>query len=419
MYLWILLFSLSITSTAKASDASVIEKALESVVGLYIERPMPEDQPQLGISGIGSGIIIESSGLVLTNAHVVDHASSIVAQLNDGTRAFASIIGIDIPSDVAVLQLEPRVKYHAIEIGSSADLRIGSPVTAIGNPFGLSQSVTSGIISGMHRSDHSSRIQDYIQLDAPINPGNSGGALIDNKGRLVGINSAIMSSPGAITPANIGIGFAIPVEIAIPIYKQLKTFGHTTPGYLGVVSQNMTEALAQVLNVNVKKGVIVTQIISNSPAENAKLKNMDVITHLNNIPINDSEHLRSLVISHGQEAVLQLKVFRDGKIQTIEATTKRPVVETAAKSNLYGIYVQEHDEISLEGERNHGLKITQIEKDSPALLSGLMPNDIIVSINGKSVSKLTDIKSIFSKNISSYLFQVQRDNQIIYIAIIT
>lgn len=408
------------SGTVTPQAESVIEKALESVVGLYIERLVMDEPPMGGgMSGVGSGVIIDSSGLVLTNAHVVDHANSIVAQMNDGTRTYATIVGVDVATDVALLQLEPRVKYPAIEVAKSADLKIGSPVTAIGNPFGLAQSVTAGIVSGLHRSDHSSRIQDYIQIDASVNPGNSGGALIDQKGRLVGINSAIMSTPGSVVPSNIGIGFAIPIEIVLPVYKQLKMYGHTTPGYMGVVSQNMSEALATALNAKVKKGVIVTQITPGSPAEKAGIKPMDVITHLDDIPVHDSEHLRSLVVSQGQEAAVQLKLYRKGKYFIADAVTKRPQVNVAAKSILSGIYVVEHDETSLLGERNSGLKVTQIEKDSPSLLSGLLPADIIVSINGVSVSKLSDLSGLLMPLQTSYLLQVQRDNQIIYIALVS
>lgn len=421
MYVWFLLFPLIFAQhAANPVEESVIEKSLESVVGLYVERPMNEDMASAGgMAGLGSGVIIDASGLVLTNAHVVDRANSIVAQMNDGTRTFASIVGLDTASDVALLQLEPRVKYPSIEVGRSTELKIGSPVTAIGNPFGLAQSVTSGIVSGMHRSDNSTRIQDYIQLDAPINPGNSGGALIDQKGRLVGINSAIMSSPGSVIPSNIGIGFAIPVEIVLPIYKQLKSVGHATPGSVGVVSQNMSDALAKVLDVNVKKGVIVTQVIPGSPAYLAGIKNMDVITHLDDIPVYDSEHLRALVVSQGQEVAVEFKLYRKGKYFIAPVVTKRPMVNTDSKSKLSGIYVVEHDETSFLGERNLGLKITQIEKDSPALLSGLLPGDIVVSINGKQVSKLQDLEQVFSPLRSSYLLQVQRDNQLIYIALVS
>lgn len=397
-------------------EESVIERALESVVGLYIERPMMEEYPQAGaFPGVGSGVIVDPQGLVLTNAHVVERATGIVAQLNDGTRTFAMVVGIDPISDVAVLQLEPRAKYPAIEVGQSSNLKIGSPVTAIGNPFGLVQSVTSGIVSGLHRSDPSSRIQDYIQLDAPINPGNSGGALIDGAGRLVGINSAIISPASS---GNVGIGFAIPVEIAIPVYKQLVAHGHTSPGYLGVVSQNMSDGLSQALGLSsLKRGVIVTHIQPASPAAKAGLQKMDVITHLDGIPIHDSEHLRSLVVSRGQDSLMRLTFFRDGKKKQVDAITKRPVVQGGIRSGISGVYMMEHDEMSLDGARNTGLRVTQIEKDAPALLSGLLPNDLLVAVNGKKLSKLSDLDGVFSSKKSAYLLEVQRDNQLLYIAL--
>ena len=403
---------------AAPEEIGVIEKALESVVGLYIERTITEESRQGVMPSVGSGVIVDASGLVLTNAHVVDHAQSIVAQLNDGTKTFVTVVGLDIGSDIALLQLEPRAKYQAIDIGQSCDLKIGTPVTAIGNPFGLSQSVTAGIISGLHRSDHSPKIQDYIQLDAPINPGNSGGALIDAKGKLIGINSAIITSPGGGI-GNIGIGFAIPIEIALPIYKQLRMFGHTTPGYLGVVSQNMTEAMAIATGVPSYKGVMVTHVIPGSPAEVAGLKAMDVITHLNDIPIFDSEHLRTIVVSQGQDSTIDLKAYQQGKVKTLHATTKRPQATTESPTPFSGVYVVEYDEISLTGARRSGLRITNISKDSPALLSGIMPGDIITAINKRAVVKMSDLKGIFSPLRSSYLFQIERDNQVVYVAIVT
>jgi S1-C subfamily serine protease len=399
------------------NDQGVIETALDSVVGLYIERPMGEQDV---MPSLGSGVIVDKTGLVITNAHVVDHAQSIVAQLNDGTKTFVTVVGVDVASDIALLQLEPRASYQAITFGQSYDLKIGTPVTAIGNPFGLTQSVTAGIVSGLHRSDQSPKIQDYIQLDAPINPGNSGGALIDDEGRLIGINSAIITSPGGGL-GNIGIGFAIPVEIALPIYLQLRASGHTTPGYLGVVSQSMTEALSQVLGVSSHKGVIITDVIPGSPAETAGIASMDIITHLNKVPIHDSEHLRSLVVAQGQDSTMELTVYKSGQFKqprTIKAVTKRPMIAMEVPSVFGGVFVDEYSEMSLTGDRRAGLRITHISKDSPALLSGIIPGDIIIAINNKPVTKMKDIEGLITPKQNKYLLKIERDSQAIYIGVV-
>lgn len=422
MYVLIMASMLS-WACAAATDSTtittgVIEKALESVVGLYVEKTLTDDKGQQAVvPSVGSGVIVDSSGLVLTNAHVIENATTIVAQLNDGTKTFVSVTGVDISSDIALLQLEPRAKYNAIEVGQSCTLKIGTPVTAIGNPFGLSQSVTAGIISGLHRSDHSSKIQDYIQLDAPINPGNSGGALIDQNGRFIGMNTAIISSPGGGV-GNIGIGFAIPIEIVLPIYKQLQMYGHTSPGFLGVISQNMNEALAVALNVPSNKGVMITQVVPSSPADTAGLKETDVITHLNDVPIFDAEHLRSMIVAQGQDNTIDLKVYQNGKPKVIKVTTKRPQAAVETKSVFAGIYVIEYDETTLTGLRHTGLRVTHINKDSPALLSGLMPGDVIVAINGHKISKIEDIKGLFSPLRKSYLLHIGRENQSVFVALL-
>ncbi len=411
---------LSLCSLVHAdSQAKIIENALPSIIGIYAEAAEPTlDSP----SHIGAGVIISKEGHAITNAHVIKDSRNIIVQLNDGQKHFAQVVGADIQSDLALLKIESKNKFKPIQIGNNTSVQIGSQVMAIGNPFGLSQSVTSGIVSGLHRSDTSLRIQDFIQIDAPINPGNSGGALLNERGELVGINTSIINvnKNEKSRPVNIGIGFAIPIDIAMPIINQIQKNGHVQPAWLGVVTQNIDHNISQVLGVQSDRGVIVTAVIENSPAANANIQPLDIILSVNGVKINDFEHLRSIIIAHGPDYDTQIHLIRKKQEQTLSLkTAAQKTMNQKEKINdaFQGIHVVNHQELELGQKKVSGLRVMFIDEKTPAALSGLMPNDIITHINETSLESINQFSHLYNNLPKENILTVQRGSRKMYVAL--
>ena len=299
------------------SIADVAARVTPSVVNVFSERAQGSDIDPLGgfvgvprrhALSLGSGVIVSSDGVIVTNHHVVEKSDAIAVVLKDGRELSAKLVGTDPRSDVAVLRVDAR-NLPAIQFADSSKIRVGDLVLAIGNPFGIGQTVTMGIISATGRANLGiNDVEDFIQTDAAINPGNSGGALVDMDGRLVGINTAIMSRSGGYQ----GIGFAIPSSMVVQIADQLVRFGKVRRGWLGVAIDDVDDSVAMRLHVAPRSGVVVTELAPGSPAARAGLSLGDVITSVNGVHVTDPAHLRNLVALAGPHRV-HVEIVRGGK----------------------------------------------------------------------------------------------------------
>ena len=278
---------------------------------------MPQQQPPQLRRGLGSGVIVSPDGIILTNHHVIDGAEEIKVVLNDRRGFDARVIGSDPPSDLAVLKIE-ATGLPTLSFGDSEKVQIGDVVLAVGNPLGIGQTVTAGIISAKGRSTGLSdgSFEDFLQTDAPINQGNSGGALINTEGELIGINSQIVSPSGG----NIGIGFAIPTSMVKPVMDQLVSNGTVRRGQLGVVVQPVTSDIARNQELSEARGVIVAEVQPGSAADQAGLRQGDIIVAFNGVPVNESNELRNRVAASGPGAEVTLAILRDGSEQQLSAT---------------------------------------------------------------------------------------------------
>ncbi len=322
--------------TAQASPAVVhikvvaVEKAVQP-------GPFGEDAPFPGFhppfppggfrrQGSGSGFIIRQDGVILTNNHVVEDAKEITVILTDKREYSAKVIGRDPKTDLAVLKIVPKGDLPVAQLGDSDALRVGDWVIAIGNPFGLSNTVTVGIVSAKGRVIGAGPYDDFIQTDAAINPGNSGGPLFNARGEVVGINSAIFSQSGG----NIGIGFAIPINVAKQLLPELETNGSVTRGWLGVSIQQLTPELARSLSVSEARGALVADVTSSGPAEKSGMKRGDIIVSYDGKKIEDSAALPTLVAATPVGRTVPVEVIRNGKSKTLAVTVSRLVERTAA-----------------------------------------------------------------------------------------
>jgi serine protease Do len=361
--------------------------------------------------GLGSGVIITKDGYILTNNHVVDGAEEVKVALQDGREFTAKVIGRDPKSDVAVVKIDAK-DLPTIAIADSDKVEVGDVVLAIGNPFGIGQTVTTGIVSATGRGGAVGLdYEDFIQTDAAINPGNSGGALVDSEGRLIGINTAILSRSGG----NQGIGFAIPSNLARDVAQDLVREGHVTRGYLGVMIQDVNPALAKEFKLKDNHGALIGEVTDNSPAQKAGLKEGDVILEYNGKKVSDSRHLKLEVArTHPGEAV-PVKVLRDGSTKNLEVTVKEmPGQERLARNDnnsgsdkedngtLNGVTVgdldrQARQQFDLPGNV-HGVVVTDVDPNSPAAEAGLKPGDVIQEINRKPVKTADEAVKMTEKN---------------------
>jgi serine protease Do len=344
--------------------------------------------------GVGSGVIVSRDGYILTNNHVVDGADEVKVGLQDGREFTAKVIGRDPKSDVAVVKIDAK-DLPAVAMADSDKVEVGDVVLAIGNPFGIGQTVTTGIVSATGRANMGLDYEDFIQTDAAINPGNSGGALVDAEGRLIGINTAILSRSGG----NQGIGFAIPANMARDVMTSLVKDGHVTRGYLGVGIQNVTPALAKKFDLKNTSGALVGEVASGAPAEKAGIKVGDVITDFNGKAVTDGQHLRLEVARTAPGESVPVKVLRDGSAKTFEVTVKAlPGTETVAAAEktsaeddgtLNGVTVGNLDRETRQEfqvpENVRGAVISELEPDSAAAEAGLQRGDVILEINRKPV----------------------------------
>jgi serine protease Do/serine protease DegQ len=352
-----------------------------------------QQQRRREVRSAGSGVIVDAKrGYILTNHHVVENADEIEIFLADNTSLKAKIVGSDAGTDIAVVQVEETEKLAEMPLGNSDVLEVGDFVVAIGNPFGLSHTVTSGIVSALGRTGLSrDGYEDFIQTDASINPGNSGGALINLKGELVGINSAIYSGGGG----NIGIGFAIPVNIAKSIMGQLIEFGEVHRGLLGVSISDFNADTAEAFGVEDVEGALVQEVISESAAEEAGIMVGDVIVAVDSKPVTSASDLRTTIGLRRTGETVRIEVLREGKNKTLRATltelsSSQEMAAVDIHPNLVGAELVDYDGTGQE-YTDRGVLVTTVEPGSPAFQRGLRADDIIVSVNRNRVRTLNDL----------------------------
>lgn len=349
--------------------------------------------------GVGSGVIVTKDGYILTNNHVVDDADKVKVTLQDGREFTAKVVGKDPESDVAVVKIQAE-DLPAISLADSSQIQIGDVVLAVGNPFGLGQTVTMGIISATGRATMGLKYQDFIQTDAAINPGNSGGALVDTDGRLIGINTAIFSRTGG----NQGIGFAIPTDLAKNVMVSLIKTGKVTRGHLGVEIQDLTPVLARQFDLKNDQGALVGEVMPHSPAAKAGLQSGDVILQFNGKPVLDTRHLQLEVAGTAPGEKVPVRIWREGSAKTVEVVVnelenegnvaKNDSSQSDASDTLQGVGVADLDAQARQQyavpEKIKGAVVTQVDPASAAADAGLKAGDVILEINKRPVKSADD-----------------------------
>lgn len=364
-------------------------------------------------SSLGSGVIVDADkGYILTNHHVIEGADEITITTNDGREIEAELVGSDAGSDVAVIQVKNE-GLHAVKLGRSGDLRVGDFVVAIGSPFGLNQSVTSGIVSGLGRTGLGIEgYEDFIQTDASINPGNSGGALVNLRGELIGINTAIFSRGGG----SVGIGFSIPIDMAGTLMSQLVKFGDIQRGLLGVAMQDLTPQLAEAFNLKGKNGAVVSEVIEGSAAAEIGMTSGDVIVGFNEYAVENGADLRNAVglLRAGETGVVQY--YRNGELKINEVKIRGAdeianlQAEKALNERLQGAAFEN---VSAWGGRQRGVRIESIEANSPVSETGLKQGDVIVSVNNNRVASIDELGQVTAREQGALLIRIIRDGRTI------
>jgi Do/DeqQ family serine protease len=420
------------------SLAPMLERVLPAVVNIYTESRVteqrqspfrndpffekffggPQGQPrERRVSSLGSGVIIDADkGHVITNSHVISGADQISVRLNDGRDLEATLVGQDADADIAVIQIPADALQH-VEIGDSDKLRVGDFVVAIGNPFGLGQTATSGIVSALGRSGlNIEDYEDFIQTDASINQGNSGGALVNLRGELVGINTAILAPGGG----NIGIGFAIPINMAQLLTRQIIEYGEVRRGRLGVIAQNLSPELAEALGISSTKGAVISQVMPDTAAEAAGLKEGDVIIAVDDREISDASGLRNTIGLYRADDEVSIRFIRDEEESTLRIRLK-PIDAPQGQgqklsARLEGVRLEDiDDQEGTQGER--GVRVAQVEQGSPAFQAGLREGDLIISVNKQPVYGLKDVEQSISEQDSMLLLNILRGNSGLFIVI--
>lgn len=372
----------------------------------------PDEQAQ-PFEGLGSGVIIDAAkGYVLTNNHVVSQAQKISVQLNDGREFDAKLIGSDEQSDIALLQLQNASHLTQIAIADSDKLRVGDFVVAVGNPFGLGQTATSGIVSALGRSGlNLEGLENFIQTDASINRGNSGGALLNLNGELIGINTAILAPAGG----SVGIGFAIPSNMARTLSQQLIQFGEIKRGLLGIKGTEMSADIAKAFKLDVQRGAFVSEVLPNSGSAKAGIKSGDVIVSLNDKPLSSFAELRSRIATTAPGTKVKLGLLRDGKPLTVEVTLDKSTSSTAS-AELIAPALQ--GAALSDGQMKDGTKgvsIDSVEKGSAAAQIGLHKDDIIIGINRERIHSIAELRKVMEAKPSVIALNVVRGNESIYL----
>ena len=447
------ILSMQVFATAPAlpellpSLAPVLKTAMPAIVNVAVQGVVPnglinaeeeEDTPQLPertpgplenkprkFQSIGSGVILDPAhGYIITNDHVIRHANLITITLNDGRRLKAKVIGSDSETDIAVLKIEAG-QLKSLPIGNSDTIEVGDFVVAIGNPFGLnsfgnSQSATFGIVSAMKRSDlNIEGIENFIQTDAAINPGNSGGALVNVKGELIGINTAIISVFGG----NLGIGFAIPINMAKDVAQQIIKFGSVHRGLMGVFVQHLTPELAQAMGLPEHfQGALISQVNEGSPAEQAGLKPGDVITQINDTKINQATQVKTTISLLRVGSEVKIVVNRHGKTVQLNAlvTDVKKQEQKLQSSNpfLYGLSLRNFEQDSPLHGHILGVQIVGAAENSAGWRAGLRLGDVIISANNQPIQDTSSLQKLARQEKKQLLVQILRGPGALYLLIV-
>ncbi len=383
--------------------------ALEQFLGRGGE--LRQEQP---FRGLGSGVIIDAKkGYVVTNHHVINEASDIQVTLKDGRSYKAKKIGEDPESDIALLQIEAD-DLKQLELADSDALRVGDFTIAIGNPFGLGQTVTSGIVSALGRGGLGIEgYEDFIQTDAAINSGNSGGALVNLKGQLIGINTAILGPNGG----NIGIGFAIPANMMKNLVAQFVEYGEVRRGSLGVRGGDLNSEIAKAMKAKTNKGGWVQEVIPGSAADKAGLKSGDIITHLNGRQIDSFTEIRAKIATLGVGKEIALGILREDKAMTVKVTLEAAEATTAEAKVLHPMLTGASLTDGKTPDGEDGIVINGVEQGSPAAALGLEKGDVIVGVSRSRVTTTKELREVLSKSSGVIALQVQRGNRILYVLI--
>ena len=424
-----LIGALAQNSDGVPSLAPLIEKAIPAVVNISVNGKkslnrdafdIPEEfrfffpdiqQRERKFSALGSGVIIDAKkGYVITNHHVIDGADEIKVTLHDSRVFNAKVKGQDEQTDFALLELENPQNLTELKFADSDSLKVGDFAIAIGNPFGLGQTVTSGIVSALGRSGLNIEIyENFIRTDAAINSGNSGGALINLKGELIGINTAILGKAGG----NIGIGFAIPSNMAHSIVDQLIANGKVTRGLLGIMGTEVNEDLAKNFDYKSRNGAFVNEVMKDSAADKAGIKSGDILTSINGVPITSFGQLRAKIATLGAGAKIKLGVFRDGSEKQIEVTLdsdSNSAMQTAVNNNnplFEGAVLADTD--------GNGITVSDIKENSRAARFGLAKGDIIVEANRNKVNTVADLNKVLSKKDRFLALKINRKGMTVYL----
>ena len=388
------------------------------------ERFFAVPQRELRRSSLGSGFIISPDGYVLTNHHVVANATEIKVKLVDERKFTAKVVGSDPKTDVALLKLEGASKLPFVYLGDSDKIQVGDWVVAIGNPFGLGHTVTAGIISAKDRQIGQGPYDDFLQTDAAINPGNSGGPLFDTSGNVVGINTAII-------PQGSGIGFAVPINLAKQLIPQLKSKGKVVRGWLGVGIQELTAELAENFGVKARQGVLVSQVFTGSPADQAGLKAGDIILALNGRRMTTTRQLTSTVATLAPGTKVRVEVLRDGRKKTFTVKLgERERGEALASGAGGGEEQPAGAQLGLSlrpltpemarrlgvNESLRGVVVEEVDPDSPA--AGMVqPGDVILEVNRQRVASIADVQRALGRNKNKVLLRLQRGNAQLFLVI--
>ena len=359
---------------------------------------------------LGSGVIIDAAkGYVVTNNHVVDNANTIKVQMSDGRKFDAKVVGKDPRSDIALIQIQDPKNLTAIKLADSDALRVGDYTVAIGNPFGLGETVTSGIVSALGRSGlNAENYENFIQTDAAINRGNSGGALVNLNGELIGINTAILAPDGG----NIGIGFAIPSNMVKNLTAQMVQYGQVKRGELGIMGTELNSELAKAMKVDAQRGAFVSQVMPNSPAAKAGIKAGDVITSLNGKPISSFAALRAEVGSMPIGSKVTLGLLREGKPVNVSLELQQSSQNQVDSSTIFsGI---EGAEMSNKGA-DKGVVVNNVKANSPAARIGLKKGDVIMGANQQPVKNIAELRKILDSKPSVLALNIQRGDTSIYL----
>jgi serine protease Do len=388
-------------------------------------RMMPRQQKE---TGLGSGVIVSPNGYILTNNHVVDHASTVTVIMPDKHEYKARVVGADPKTDIAVVKVDDARNMEPVTIGDSDKVQVGDYVLAVGNPFGIGKTVTMGIVSATGRANLGIEdYEDFIQTDAAINHGNSGGALVNDRGELIGINTAILANG---SEGNQGIGFAVPVTVARNVMDQIIKNGKVTRAYLGVMAQEVTPAIARAFKESEVRGALVGDVTPNSPAEKAGLQKGDIILDVNGKPVNGSAELRMHVSLMAPGTKVQVTVFRDGAQRTLPVTLAEMPTETAkadqpeggnSEDSLQGIQVEN---VNARTARQLGLSatatgvvVTNVDPNSKAAESGLKRGDVIQEVNHRAVRNTQDFESAMRSAKDATLLLVNRQGSTMYLAV--